>query len=630
VPDIFHTSVSGLLAFQRALATTSHNIANAGTEGYTRQRVELGAREPQGFGSGFVGQGVDVTTVRRLLDQFADGQLRSSGSELGRLGVYSGIATRIDMLFGDPDSGVGAALQRFFAAVQDVATDPASVAARQAMLGAAQSLAERFRSAAQQLDQIDMGLRSGLAARVGEVNQLAADVARLNGAIVTAGSTMNGQPPNDLLDERDRLVRRLAELVNVTTVPGDDGAVNVFIGSGQALVLGPVATTLAVGSSDLDRSRQEILLRTAGLDQVITPTITGGEIGGLLQARGELLDLGRQQLGLAATGLAFAVNDQQARGLDLQGEFGRALFSLVAPRVLAAVSNSGSAGPVATVLDAGTLTGGDYLLRFDGSAWTVSDAATGVAVPLTGSGSAADPLRFAGLAVVTGAGATAGDRFMVQGTAAAAASLAVTLADPRGIAAAAPIRTLALSGNLGNGTISAGEVVDPADPDLLAAVEIRFLTGTTYSINGAGSFAWTPGADINVNGWRVRLDGSPRAGDGFRIERNTGANGDNRNALLLAGLQTERLLSGGTTSVGDSLNVLAGRIGTLAAQAEVAAAAQETIHASARDALLSESGVNLDEEAAELLKWQRAYQAAAQAITVADTLFQALLLAIRR
>lgn len=630
MPDLLSISVSGLVAFERALATTSHNIANAATAGYVRQRTEFAAREPQGLGSGFVGRGVDVTTVRRLLNQFSASQLRFANSDFGRMQATADLAVRVDTLLGAAGGDITAAMEQFFSAAQDVATNPASTAARQVLLARAGALADRFRSTSQQLDQIQADTRTRIRAGVDEVSGLAAGIARLNADITAASSALGGQPPNDLLDERDRMLTRLSELVNVSVVDGVDGAVNVFIGSGQTLVLGSQASTLTATPAADDASWLDIRFRDGGADQVITATLTGGELGGLLQARAGLLEGVRQELGLTATALAHAANGQQAAGFDLGGQFGQALFAIAAPRVTAASGNGGSALVTAAVDDLAGLTGGNYLLQFDGAAWSVVRESDRSAVAATGTGTALDPLRFDGLALVAGAGAAAGDRFTVQSTGAAAGSFSVALADPRGIAAAAPIRTLTIDGNRGTGAISSGEVLDPTDPALLTTADIVFLDASTYSVNGAGAFAYVPGQEIQQNGWSISISGQPAAGDAFRVERNVGGVGDNRNALLLASLRDRGLIAGGAVTLGDSTSALVSRVGAVTAEAEVGAAARQTLQSYARNTLLAESGVNLDEEAAELLKWQQAYQAAAQAITVADSLFQALLSATRR
>jgi len=628
--DILRTGVSGLLAFQRGLATTSQNIANAATEGYTRQRIELSAREPQGFGNGFVGRGVDVTSIVRLYDMFAVAQLRAANSELGRLASYAQLAARVDDLLADPDNGINAALQRFFSAWQDVASNPSSMTARQLLLSQAQALAGSFRGTAAQLDRLEADVNGRLAVGVDEINSLARGIADLNLKIETARGTYSGQPPNDLLDQRDGLIGRLSELVNVSTVTDSDGSINVFIGNGQTLVLRDFAAQLDTTPDPLDASQLEVVYQGGGTRQIVTDFLTGGEVGGLLGVRGEVIDASRRELGLVATSLAYAVNEQQAAGLDLYGALGGDMFALAPPAVAPALDNAGSATGSASVADFRALTGDDYVLRFDGAAWTATRAATGEAVAMTGSGTAADPFVVEGLAITVTAGAVAGDRLAVSGVGAAATGLTVAMTDPREVAAAAPIVASAVATNTGTGVISAGEVIDAADPNLLADVDIVFLTPTTYSVNGAGSFTYTPGSDIDVNGWRVQISGVPAAGDTFRVTRNTAGVGDNRNALQAAGLQYAGLLAGGAASLGEAMTSLVGRIGTLASQADISLTAQQAIQANTRNAVLEVSGVNLDEEAADLLKWQRAYQAAAQTITVADTMFQALLAATQR
>ncbi len=466
--EILSTSISGLIAFQRGLATTSHNIANAATEGYTRQRIELSAREPQGFGSGFIGRGVDVTTVRRLLDQFSINQLRVANGELGRLGVFADLAGRIDSVLSDPDNGIGVSMQRFFASVQDVATNPASITARQVMLSQGQMLADQFRSISLRLDQLELDANARIKGQVGEINTLATGIARLNGDIQAQSNGLNGQPPNDLLDQRDRLLNRLSELVNVATVTDESGAINVFIGTGQTLVLRDIASRLDTAANPLDGRRIEVIYQGAGAPQIVTRGITGGELGGLLQFRGEVLDTARQQLGLAATALAMAANEQQAAGFNLYGQFGAAIFAVSAPAVVGDITNTGSALPTAAVADFRALTGDDYVLRFDGAVWSASRGTSGAAVPLTGSGAVGDPLLFEGMAVTIGAGALAGDRFSVRSTRDAAGTLTSVMGDPRGIAAAAPIRSLALDANLAAAPSRAGAVVDPANPALLS------------------------------------------------------------------------------------------------------------------------------------------------------------------
>ena len=235
--DIMRTSLSGLLAFQRALATTSNNVANANTEGYSRQRVEIVSRKPEGFGNGFVGAGVDVRTITRSYDQFAINQYRSSSSLLGRLDAYSGIASQVDNILGDSSNGLANGINSFFSAWQDVANSPSSITARQLLLTQAQSLGDQFRLTGRRLDQLEVDINQRLQTGIADINRLTESIARLNEDIEIAMGSFNGQPPNDLLDQRDQLVSDLARIIDVQVLQDSNGALNVYIGSGQNVVL---------------------------------------------------------------------------------------------------------------------------------------------------------------------------------------------------------------------------------------------------------------------------------------------------------------------------------------------------------------------------------------------------------
>ena len=630
MPDILKTGLSGLLAFQRALATTSHNIANVNTDGYSRQVTELATRPAQGYGNGFIGNGVDVTTVRRQYDQFAVQSLRTATSNSGLADSVATFASQIDNILGDSNTSVATGLQDFFNAWQDVANDPSSSSARQVLLSQAQALADRFSQASNRLDDVASSLNSGIRSTVDQINTLAGSLASVNDEILRASGAAGGQPPNDLLDKRDAIITQLAKLTNVSTTQESDGAINVFIGNGQPLVLRDHAMKLQVAPSATDPSKLDLFYAGSAGNTLVTNQLAGGQLGGYFQVRDRILDPARDQLGRVAIGLAQSVNDQQAAGLDLKGQLGQAMFGVSGPQVWARSTNSGSGAVTATISDIGGLSGGEYDLRYDGTAYSLVRTSDGSAVTMTGAGTAANPFVADGVSIVVAGAPAAGDAFRIQPTRLGAQSLEALLTDPRGIAAAGPIRTGAASANLGSATISQGEVLDSGNPNLLSPVTIQFLTPNTYSVNGAGSFAYTSGSNIDVNGWRVQISGTPAAGDTFSVAANAGGVGDNRNALLAAGLQNRALLAGGTATLSGAFGALVGGVGAQAQQAGVNRDAQAAIASQASQQVAAASGVNLDEEAADLVKWQQAYAAAAQTIAVANTGFDSLLAAVRR
>jgi flagellar hook-associated protein 1 FlgK len=323
--------------------------------------------------------------------------------------------------------------------------------------------------------------------------------------------------------------------------------------------------------------------------------------------------------------LASAVNSQQRAGLDQLGGLGQDLFAVNAPRVQANSVNAGSGAVSANISDVSELTNSDYQLVYSGSAYSLRRASDGSNLPLTGSGTVADPYKAEGLSLVVSGTPAANDSFLIRPTYEAASTLRTAVTDPRLIATSAPIRASTVAGNAGNGTITAGEVLDSGNANLQTTTVIQFTSPNTYSVNGSGSFAYTAGANIDVNGWRVQISGAPVVGDSFKVERNAAGSADNRNALLLAGLQNKGVLSGNTATLNDAVGSLIGSVGTQARQTDIARTAQAAVTDSARQQVQSTAGVNLDEEAANLLRWQQAYQAAAQAITIANTLFQSLL-----
>lgn len=627
--DLLSTGLSGLLAFQRALDTTSHNISNVNTPGYSRQRVELGTRPADPYGNGWIGKGVSAQTTRRMFDDFIATQTRGTSSSLQRYDVYATNAERLNNMFGDSKNGLTVSLQNFVNAFQGVANAPSSIPARQVLLSEAQTLQDRLQYFDARLSDMDAEINSRLQTEVAEINTLAQGIAKLNEEISLGYARTGGQPPNDLLDQRDRLLDQLAEKVSVNVVKQDSGVMNVFIGKGQPLVLGNTASELSTIKDNFDPTRLGISMSTSGANVDISSTISGGALGGLLDFRREQLDPAHNALGRISVALVEMVNGQHQQGMDLSGEMGEAMFAIGGVETFASARNTSGATLNVERVDVGGLTQKDYVLSLTAGGWELRDAATGSLVPMTGSGTAGDPFVADGLEIEVDGAAQPGDEFLIRPTRGALADLELLIDDPSKIAAAAPIRTAAGTDNTGTGEISAGKVSDLANLDL-ADVTIEFTTPNTYTINGAGPFPYTPGDDIEFNGWTVQITGAPAQGDTFTIGENENGTGDNRNALLLADALNGRVLNNGTASLSSSVGQFVGGIGAATRQAQASRDAQAIVHQENVAAQDSVSGVNLDEEAANLLKYQQAYQAAAQLIRIADTLFQSLLSATSR
>lgn len=624
---IFSTGTSALLAFQRALGTVGHNVANAATPGYSRQRVELAARPGQSIGAGYVGQGVDVARLQRLADGLVFARQVDSSGELGRLSQLSSLSGRVDALVSDPATGLSSQWSAFFNAAKGVTADPASPIARSQLLSAGEQLAGRWRSLDGQLSSLESETNQRLQGKVGDANVLANEIASLNQNIAAAGS--NVAP--DLLDARAQRIDQLASLVGAETVAQDDGSLNVFTSGGQTLVLGNRAMKLTTVADPFRPDRLQVALEGTGGKVRLPSSSVSGEVGGLLEFRDRVLDPARAELGRLATAFAESANAAQRAGVDYNGAAGANLFTLAPPRVDAHAGNIGGATLTASVDDLAALKGNDLVLRFDG-AWSATRADTGEAVAMSGSGTNADPFKVAGIALVVDGAPAVGDRYALRPTAAAAASLRVTLTDPAQIAAAAPLQAQADTGNLGDARTASTQVTDATAFAGFAGATVEFIDDTQYTIDGAGPYPYIAGNPIAdpAAGWSMALTGTPAAGDRFTLARTPPRSSDNSNARELAALDQKDLLEGGTQSLTLGLSQLTARVGTQARHADLGLQAQSAIHAQVSAERESVSGVNLDEEAADMLRYQQAYQAAAQVISTADNMFQALLSAVRR
>ncbi len=645
--DALGNAISGLLAFQRGLTVTSHNIANVNTPGYSRQRVELAARTPTPVGSGFLGNGVQPTTVQRLYDDFLARQLQAGTSTQSSFATYHSLAARLDNLLGDPDAGLAPGLQSFFAAVQTVANDPSSLPARQVLVSEAQSLADRFHYLDQGLGDVERSVNTVIARTVGDINQYAASIADLNGKIVLAQGQSGGQPPNDLLDQRDELVRKLAELVSVNTVPQDDGSLNVFIGNGQTLVLGNQSQPLLAVGSEYDSTRYEIAYPAGSGSVNVTAQLGGGKLGGAIAFRNEVLDGARNALGRIALVVSSQFNAQHALGQDLNGNLGADFFTAIdttSPLAAASALNSGTGAVSVTVGNPSVLGTSDYLLGYDGANYTVtrlSDNASvysGAAFPAT--------LASEGLNLSLAGAPAAGDRFLIRPTRAAASAFGLSVSDPRLVAAGAPMRTAATTGNAGSARISAGTVTNTNNLPLATTITLTFdpnaggagVPGFVVGGGPASPILYDPATEsggksfsfATHGGFTFSVSGVPSAGDSFTIAANTNGQGDNRNALLLGALNTQRMMDGGRASYTDAYASLIADVATRTRSAETNSNVQKTLLDQTSAAREAVSGVSLDEEAANMLRFQQAYQAAAQMIGVADTMFQTLIATLRR
>ena len=644
--SMFFTGLSGLNAAQAALVTTGHNTANVNTAGYSRQSAQIassgGVFSPS---VGFFGSGAKVTDVSRSYDQYLTSQLNQAQSANQSLTTYSTQISQIDNLLANQTAGLSPQLQTLFTNVQAVANNPADPSARQQLISSSQALANQFRSMDQYLTGLNANVNDQVAGSVDQINTYAEQIASLNQQVAMFGNATGGQAPNDLLDQRDQLVNDLGKLVGTKLVVQDGGQYNVFIGNGQTLVLGDKATKLAAISSASDASRTTLAtLNAAGQAvQVQESMISGGSLGGLLQFRSETLATTQNSLGRIAIALADSFNAQQNLGVDLNGAAGGNFFSQSSPGVISNSRNTG-AGVSASFADSSQLSLSDYRLDVTGaSAFTVTRLSDNqVVTPVSGNIYDGVKLTFGSVAP------TAGDSFLIQPTRTGARDLTVVLTDPAKVAAAAPIVTGNTAGNRGSGAISAGTVsaaylATPVAANLALGYNSAtnqfsgFPAGVSVTVTLAdgtpdpgspytgGAVSYSPGASMSFSGITVAISGTPSNGDNFTIKKNAGGVSDGSNALLLGALQNKKTMGNGAASFNEAYGQLVSSVGNKARQLQISNTAQTSLTAQIRSAQQSVSGVNQDEETANLLMFQQMYQANAKVIQTASTMFDAVL-----
>ena len=656
---LMNIGTRAMFANYSMLQTTGNNIANANTPGYSRQYAELATAGGQLTGSGFFGKGVDVATVTRAHNEFLTREVATTGA------IAAGDATRaaqlkqLENVFDTGEAGIGYAAGQFLNAFADVASKPQDSSARQVALSRADELAARFRTAGDEINTLQSGATLALKTSAKQVSDLAAKVAAINEKIVN--SVGSGHQPNDLLDQRDQLVRDISQHMQVTTIAADDGSLNLFIGGGQKLVLGNQASQVVTTADEFDPTRVQLALKE-GATTIRLPEglVTGGSMAALVTFQNTDLVDARNLLGQMASAIAGRVNEQQSLGLDLRQPAGAGadIFDVgqlkVSPStynakvggvdVASMVDATGATVPTVsmTVVNASELEASDYELQADpggSGAYYLTRLSDGLARTVA-PGDVIDGFRLDIAAPVP----VAGDRFLLQPVGGAPRNMRRVLDDPRGIAAASPVTAAVGTDNTGTGAVASIRAVNPTlDPNLRANITFNNANGdytweqydaTTNALVSTGTATWTAGSPISLNGWELELSGVPASGDVFTVEKTAFPASNNGNARALVDLRDKALVgqqsSGGVvTQTGVTItdayaNVLAD-IGVRVQSAGTSASMSASAAADAKAANAESTGVNLDEEAARLIQYQQSYQAAAKMLQVAQSVFDTLL-----
>ena len=639
--------VKTMAAAYAGMQVTGHNIANANVEGYSRQKVELATAQGQFTGAGFFGKGVDLVTVKRAFNGFLTHEAVQARSVAEMDSAKLGMLSQLERLFKPGEAGLGQATGQFLNSMVDLASRPSDSATREVVLARAQEMATRFSDAGRQLTTMQVNLSADVISQVTEINQLAKNIAEANEKVALVSGV--GQTPNDLLDERDRLISHLNRLIQVTTIPAQDGTVSVFVGSGQRLVLASRAGQLQTMADQDDPTRIAVGFIEGSVRRAINPSeMTGGSVAGLLRFQNKDLVDGRNLLGRLAVAVTGAVNTQQQLGINLYKPFGAVasepMFAVGGPRVVPHAANQLDAlgmpiGTAAlTITHPELLKASEYKLEADPAGtpgvWQLTRLSDGNVRSIS-SGDEVDGFR-----VDIGIPAPAlGDRFLLQPVAQAASGVKLLLDDVRDLAAASPLVATAVPTPTGTVSIDSMRMLTvPTFPD--HTVSIRFtddaghyqwdLMDPAGTVVSSSLGSWQAGSPIptppvDMNGFTLKLLGVPRLGDQVVIKPADPNNftQNNGNAIALSGLRDELIVDGATAT--DAYSHAMADVGVRVQGARSTSLITTSLSEAAETARSSDTGVSLDEEAARLIQYQQSYQAAARVLQIAQKLVETLL-----
>ncbi|MEM6984164.1 MAG: flagellar hook-associated protein FlgK [Pseudomonadota bacterium] len=665
--NLLNIANSGIRANSELLQTTSKNIANVNTEGYVRERTEF---------TTMIDNQVSRGQTYRLLNEFAQKQLNRDTSNKSFFDQFVSEASRVDQIFSEKSNSLSTSINSMFNNVQEALNQPSSTVARSLVMSDAQNLIDQMDRLAGIVSEQKAVVNEQLEIFSEEANTLIESISSLNQEIAGVHGTKNEADASSAYNERDKAIRDLSKLIDIETLDGPNGEKQVFMGTGEAVVMQNGSFNLFSISGDPDANFKELRLDVNGGQAVpleIDPTKLKGKIGGLLAFRDDILVPAQNQIGQMGIALADSFNQQNRLGMDANGELGGDIFDIPTVSAFVYQANTGTANMSATV-EAGKgseLPASDFVITYTGNPNEVSIQ------PIDNKG---EPLGSASLAVippsgiidsaaitsgesfglelnVTGAG-NAGDQFQIKLNSGAAGNISLTTGRGEDIALASPIRTADGLDNTGTGTISPGDVSDVTtgsftNPLGLANGPINIVktaNANEYQLtdgNGTTTFTVTPpannilaqaGAPYDGYGFDFNIEGVPATGDTFNLEFNEGGFDDNRNGQKLANLQNtdlvrQNVVASASADNHKTLNQayagLVTDVGVVTSQAMTNGAAFDALAQQSEAWYESLSGVNLDEEAANLLRFQQSYAASAQVLSAARSIFDTLLSAAR-
>lgn len=653
--NLYQTGVSGLLAAQQQLATTGHNISNVNTEGYTRQRAEQNASMGISNGKNYIGSGTYIQDISRIYNEFSYKEQLNTQTSLSYANNAFEKLDQLNEVMSLNGGSIQASVEQFYQAVNGMADNPSDIGLRNITLSQANILAGDFRAINDSFDQLEKATNGEIEHIARSISEISTQLADINEQILTTqGLTQTGQP-NDLLDKRDQLINELGQYAKVQTVTDPNGVMTVMVGQGTTLVAGITPLSVTVVSGDPDPLQSE--LKLVGPNSTVA--MQGSSLGGALAAKFDFRDNDLQQLrsevNRLAAGIASTLNDAQSNGLNLSQSQGGNLFTdlnttqLQQGRVLASADNSGNLQARVNISDISQIPTDEFEIRFDGANYQMTNLTDNSTVTLGTPGSG--PFATAhGFEFIEDSGTpSTNDTFLIRPTENSAALMDVTLSDGSGFATSSAVGITPSDNNISSGKVELVNMLDPVGARAAMPMRIDILE------NPVGTFNYTFTDSSNVTSapipysptaqtidlppspatalFQVEISGMPsgsalHAPEQFFIDDAYGL-GNATNATAMALTQEQSVLNGGKETFSQSIAISASDVGSKASSAALNADTSQALFTQAFNRNQATSGVNLDEEAANLLKYQQAYQAASQIISTANTIFDTLLAAAR-
>ncbi|PST96953.1 flagellar hook-associated protein FlgK [Photobacterium iliopiscarium] len=646
--DLMQIGVSGLRTSQKQLDVASHNITNVNTPGYSRQVVEQKADDAQWNGNSYYGTGAYIDNVSRAYDQFAARELTLSTTQLEEANVKQQHLAMLDDFTSKSAVNSVNSMNDFYHSVRSLADNPSDLGSRQTVLEHANQAAVNLNNSHETLTNIRTDVNQQLSVSLDRVNALGQELAAVNTSLQQQSSSDGS---NDLFDQQRTLINELAQYTQVTVLADKGSLANtVIIGSGDTLVSGVSASQLKLVDGDPDIANKQIALINGNNSKPIKSDTIGGSLGAMLTVRDDVIDKSLDQLGQMALGFASQMNDLQQQGVDLEGQQGQALFNDINnPNAMSqrALKPFGSSSDISVKIDdINQLKIGDYQLVSDATSHTLIDQ-QGNKTALTANAKGKFEAKVDGLEITINkpptlmAGET--ETTIIQPLRRGAADISLALTDPRGLAGHRQLTAIAAESNLGSATITKATAVSDnaagryqlqlnAAGDQVTVTDLKTntnieLADNQYSAEKGVTIAFKTGATSSIP--VMTLSAGAKANDSFEVELGTqNAQGGNGNFLAMQQVQHQKTMADGKSSVIDLFEGLATDIGMLKKNADKLSEVNQLDFDSASERVSNLSGVNLDEEAANLMKFQQSYMASSRIMSVAKETFDTLMRAV--